>query len=128
MGNGASLEQKAMRAVHSKKTLSEVVAVMMPVYYTEEPVTPKDIALATANWEMILDDSSPAYIDIQNRGSELSTCIMFFYETFYGRLFDVHPVCNLLYIIAVFCILKYEYVYRCVNQCLKQECNLKANF
>ena len=95
MGTGASLEEKAIKAVHTKKTLKEVVSFMMPLYYTEEPVTPQDIALATANWEMILDDSSPAYVDIQNRGSELSSCIMFFYETFYRRLFDVHPVCTM---------------------------------
>ena len=97
MGHGASLEQAAINAVYSKKSLRDVVAVMMPVYYTEVPVSPEDLTLANANWEMILDDTSPVFIDISNRGSNLSSCIMFFYDTFYRRLFDVHPVSSSKY-------------------------------
>ena len=91
MGGGASTDQ-TMSAVYVKRTLKEVVAVMMPVYYTEDGVSTEDFALAQANWEMILDDTSPVYLELKKNGTEMSSCIMFFYDTFYKRLFDVHPV------------------------------------
>ena len=92
MGHGASFEQDAIDAVYRKKSIKDVVALMMPVYYTEVPVSHEDVVLAKANWEMILNDTSPVFIDIQNEGSDMASCMQFFYETFYGRLFDIHPV------------------------------------
>ena len=96
MGGGASNEQANMSAVYAKRsTLKEVVAIMMPIYYTDALVTPEDFVLASDNWDnMILNDQSPVYLEMKRNGSEYSSCVVFFYETFYKRLFDVHPVSN----------------------------------
>ena len=93
MGGGASTEQANMSAVYAKRsTLKEVVAIMMPIYYTDALVTPEDFVLASANWDMILNDQSPVYLELKKSRFEYSSCVVFFYETFYARLFDVHPV------------------------------------
>ena len=93
MGGGASNEQANMSAVYAKRsTLKEVVAIMMPIYYTDALVTPEDFVLASANWDMILNDQSPVYLELKKSRFEYSSCVVFFYETFYARLFDVHPV------------------------------------
>ena len=93
MGGGASTEQVNMSAVYAKRsTFKEVVAIMMPIYYTEAMVTPEDFVLASANWDMVLNDHSPVYLELKEKGSDFSSCVVFFYETFYARMFDVHPV------------------------------------
>ena len=53
MGSGASTAGH-MKAIYSKKTIKEVVQVMMPVYYTEDSVSEADFALANDSWTMIL--------------------------------------------------------------------------
>lgn len=67
---------------------------LMPVYYTKEPVTSIDVANARIAWGMILDDTSPAFkqYKAENAFCSSSSCIMFFYDAFYERLFNVHPV------------------------------------
>ena len=52
---------------------------------------------------MIQKDTSPEYMRIKGEekakgiaeGTGISSsCIMWFYDTFYKRLFDVHPTCR----------------------------------
>ena len=92
MGHGASAELQSVSPVFHKKAIKEVVALMMPLFYTEDNVSEEDLKLAGAAWELILDDQSPVFIEKKLSGSVAPSCMMFFYDTFYKRLFDVHPV------------------------------------
>ena len=61
MGSGGSTNH--MEAAQSKRSIEDVVNVMMPVYYTSVPVSDHDHMLATKSWDLILDDKSPVYIE-----------------------------------------------------------------
>ena len=67
---------------------------MMPLYYTTDPVTLADLNIAKEIWSMILDDSAPEYVRLRenDEGNQFPSCVMFFYDAFYHRLFDIHPV------------------------------------
>ena len=69
---------------------------MMPVYYDPSPIAASDIELAKQSWVHIRDNLSQVFLDKQSIDMEFSkkysTCIDWFVSTFFGRLFDVHPV------------------------------------
>ena len=97
MGHGASVDI-ASYGFH-KKSIKDVVALMMPVFYTEEIVSDNDVMVASASWDLVLDDQAPTYIALKANGSTIPSSIMLFYDTFYKRLFDIHPVCNTLVLV-----------------------------
>jgi hemoglobin-like flavoprotein len=74
------------------------VSIVMPMYYTREEVSPGDLVLARASWNLILSDGAPAFVKARENPdfTELS-CLTYFYTTFYGRLFDIHPACKSLF-------------------------------
>ena len=68
---------------------------MLPVYYRSEKLTPSEISLAKNTWDNISNDKSPAYVvNIADPDfhKKYPTCIDWFTDLFYGRLFDIHPV------------------------------------
>lgn len=98
MGGGQSAN--VLHATQNKRSIADVVGVMFPVYYTESEVTESDHKLANETWDLILDDTSPLYMEGQKDpafAAEYGSCIMFFYDTFYRRLFDVHPMCKAMF-------------------------------
>lgn len=82
-----------------KASEAEVVKLMMPVYFTQERLTPEERKLAKASWDSIVNDKSPEYIS--RRGTEgfpYNCCVTFFYDSFYTRLFDIHPMSRQLFV------------------------------
>ena len=110
MGGGISREQATMyEDIQLRKfdiSDMDVINLMMPVYYTKSPVTDIDILKAKTAWDMVLHDTSPKFLLYKN-GDELQSiskdansppsCMMWFYDTFYQRLFDVHPTSRALF-------------------------------
>ena len=73
----------------------ELINLMMPVFYTELPLTESDVVLAKASWRMITDDTAPGFLALKGTpGFDFPSCIMYFFDNFYSRLFDVHPMCR----------------------------------
>jgi hemoglobin-like flavoprotein len=110
MGSGG-LSAKQMRG--SEK---EIIVLMMPVYYSEflfhlfpcvdiflsahnAVVSDRELSLAKASWNLIIEDKSPAYVQqkASNPNFDHASCISWFYSVFYDRLFDVHPMCRPLF-------------------------------
>ncbi len=92
----------------------EVVDLMMPVYYVRTDVTPDDIQIATKAWESILQSKSSAYLTMLKKTSIKQNdlpCIIWFYDTFYNRLFDVHPVSFRLFICEFNHLLSFIIIY-----------------
>ena len=89
MGSGSS-------ARFVEGTNNEIVAIMMPVYYVEETVSPEDLKLASASWQMIINDTSPEFKRKRTTDPDFTqpSCISWFFNSFYTRLFDVHPLCR----------------------------------
>lgn len=90
MGSGVSRLSQNNQLL---KTEEEIVRLMMPVYYSEDPITDEEYDLALNSWRMILNNSSPEFLaNKKNVNFPYPTCIIFFYNSFYDRLFDIHPV------------------------------------
>ncbi len=59
-----------------------------------------DLSVARQKWNMILNDTSSYFQKMKGTpGYEQTSCISLFYDSFYSRLFDVHPVRNLLFML-----------------------------
>ena len=93
MGGGAS------NARYMNGNQDEIVAIMMPVYYIHDAVvTEDDLREATVTWNMITEDSE----EFKRRKAtdpEFThfSCVSWFFNNFYSRLFDVHPLCRSLF-------------------------------
>ena len=94
-----SLPSSTNKSKHSlNRSAAEVVRLMMPVYYTTENITYEDRKLAKATWNLVVNDTSPEYLARKGKADfHCQCCVSFFYDTFYTRLFDVHPICRPLF-------------------------------
>ncbi len=106
MGGTASAPEgsvhKSKRTANSlQKNLQDVVRLMMPVFYSSDNITDEELTAAQRSWEMILNNTAPAFVEKRKSDSEFrmkfTTCIMYFAEVFYARLFDVHPMARNLF-------------------------------
>eukprot|EP01031_Cornospumella_fuschlensis_P026971 gene26971-32586_t len=97
MGGTASTVSKV--AVDLQKSEKEVVKLMMPVYYIPDTITPEERALAARTWNLILDDKAPQYLHNKatNPDFHYNSSVTFFYDSFYIRLFDIHPMSRQLF-------------------------------
>jgi len=103
MGGGASTSKSAYEVARKfKRSDMDIVKLMMPVYFVEDRVDVRDIDLAKGVWTMIIDEKNPNFerqklagLEAGAEGEDLPTsCMMWFYDIFYKRLFDVHPTCR----------------------------------
>jgi hypothetical protein len=79
-----------------KRSVKEMVRLMMPVYYLDVHELSSGETLQAADaWNLIMSDTSPEYLKRKaNESPEefpYESCMMFFYDSFYKRLFDIHP-------------------------------------
>jgi hemoglobin-like flavoprotein len=83
---------------HENINLQMCVKIVMPLYYTTDPVTTEDLARAKKSWNLIVDDESRAFktAKLDPNFTEIS-CLSYFYTVFYNRLFDIHPCCKPLF-------------------------------
>ncbi len=54
--------------------------------------------LASDAWNLILNDKAPEFLAKKGtQGFEYMSSVIFFYDTFYARLFDIHPMARALF-------------------------------
>jgi hypothetical protein len=82
-----------------EKTEDDMIRLMMPLYYTTTPITDRDRLLASKTWQLILDNESPEFIHQKqtNPAFSYNQCAEFFFDSFYFRLFDIHPASRKLF-------------------------------
>ncbi|RYH04780.1 hypothetical protein EON65_46520 [archaeon] len=81
-----------------EKNEGEIIRLMLPVYFMDLPLTDHELELANANWKSILTNTSSEFMERRKDPNfPHPTCIMFFYNSFYGRFFDIHPVARDLF-------------------------------
>lgn len=80
-------------------TEEEILLLMMPVYYIHNAeITPEDIQLAKAGWNLVITNQAPLFVAKKGTpGFEYKSCISWFYTTYYDRLLDIHPSCRPLF-------------------------------
>ena len=91
MGGGNS--KSAVQAKALGKHESEIVRLMMPIYYTSEDITVEERKIAESSWQQILNDTTPEF-QLRKKDPEFKfdSSVIFFYDSFYARLFDIHPM------------------------------------
>lgn len=99
MGGGSSTPINTRSSVNLAQTEEMIVRLMMPVYYNDEPITPEEHEAAHNSWKLILNNTSPEFLHAKRNDPNFQypTCIMYFYNSFYNRLFDIHPLARDLF-------------------------------
>jgi len=96
MGAASSLGQSSKLL---KSAEADVVKLMMPVYYSLKELSIEERKLAKSTWDLIVHDKSPEFLS--NKGKpefHYTCCVSFFYDSFYTRLFDIHPMSRQLFV------------------------------
>lgn len=97
-GNSKNDRKSASGTSNLLKSEEDIVRLMMPVYYNEEPITQDELDIAHNSWKLILNNTSPEFMARKKDPSfTFPTCIMYFYNSFYDRLFDIHPLAKDLF-------------------------------
>ena len=70
---------------------------MLPVYFISSELTVEEMKIAEQSWAMLSSTSCPTYFEAKEHAIAAGlpyppTSSLWFAETFYDRLFDVHPV------------------------------------
>lgn len=97
MGGGNSTATAHAKALGKHE--NEIVRLMMPIYYTSDDVTPEERKIASDSWHLILNDITPEF-DTRKRSDpefKFDSSVTFFYDSFYARLFDIHPMSRELF-------------------------------
>jgi len=77
---------------------AQLVKLMMPVYFSCEGLTVEERKLARYSWDLVTTDKSPEFLNLQNQPDfRYQSCVTFFHDSFYIRLFDVHPMSQQLF-------------------------------
>jgi sulfur relay (sulfurtransferase) DsrC/TusE family protein len=74
--------------------------IVMPPYYIEDAfLSEEEMTHIRESWQLIMDDKAAGYLKSKEEGdlSEEHSGVVFFYESFYKRLFDVHPSSRTLF-------------------------------
>lgn len=95
----ARVKTAAAKHAEEKKNIEEIVAFVMPVYYTKAPITPEELDAATKVWKMVVNNRCAHFDQMKKDDPEIKheNVLDYFYEIFYTRQFDVHPTCKPLF-------------------------------
>jgi hemoglobin-like flavoprotein len=106
MGSSPSTTAAIARAAEqlqneqAKKTEEEIAQFVMPIFYTKDQITTEELAAATAAWKLIVNNKAKYFLAKKAADPDrypMMTCMEYFYDVFYNRLFDVHPSCKPLF-------------------------------
>jgi hypothetical protein len=90
------MSTKKSSSIHQHQ-LSTLIDSMMPSYYDPSEIIEVHHNLARRSWDLILNDTAPAFLlskleQSKEGDARATSAITLFFDLFYGRLFDVHPV------------------------------------
>lgn len=90
---------KSTNATSLHRNEVEVVKLMMPVYFNDDPVTQEEKEAAAMSWKAILENTAPEYLRQKKLDPNFphQSSIVYFYNSFYARLFDIHPLAKDLF-------------------------------
>ena len=60
-------------------------------------INDQDAINAKRSWELVTNDTCEEFVKMKAAGGAKSSCLAWFYDTFYDRLFDVHPSSRALF-------------------------------
>ena len=91
-GSGLASHLQCIAALRKEET--EIVKMMMPVYYDESNLSEEEFEAACTSWNLILENKAKRFIQQKKRDENFphTTSFSFFHHVFYSRLHDVHPI------------------------------------
>jgi hypothetical protein len=127
------------------KEYKDIVLLMMPVYFCSDALSAEHVAKARKEWVSIIHSTAQGYVTEKKAAADASadaaandlvgeakafayrSSVEMFYETFYSRLFDIHPLAKDLFVDSkskgrflvkmiryYMCICVRVYVYMCI--------------
>lgn len=77
----------------------EVIALLMPLFYTKAPMTPTELSEANRIWQIIVRNQSKHFAALKAANASLAPKLAseYLHLVFYNRLFEVHPGCRGLF-------------------------------
>jgi hypothetical protein len=102
MGGSVSTNVPEISEKVSAKTTdieAEIMRFVVPIYYTDAPITSKEMEEATKVWKLITNSKSEVFLKLKREtaGFEYENCVEYFFHLLYTRLFDIHPHCRGLF-------------------------------
>ena len=95
MGSGSSTTARHKELGRSQHA---IVKLMMPLYFDPIDCTPEEHKMAEDCWNLVLTDKTPEFLAKKGtEGFPYTSCVTFFYDNFYVRLFDIHPAAKELF-------------------------------
>jgi len=69
------------------------LAVVYPAYFTNDEITEQDVKLTTASWQIVMNgEETEAFLIHKNDPTfQHATCLTWFFDSFYGRFFELAP-------------------------------------
>lgn len=94
---GRSMSRSHATSLHRNE--QDIVKLMMPVYYNDEKVGADEKESATNVWKAILNNNAPEFLRQKKIDPKFphASAIVYFYNSFYARLFDIHPLAKDLF-------------------------------
>ena len=81
----------------------DVIRLMMPVYFTSDDATEKDLEYFRECWNAIVLNHCPQYKRMyRTYKTNCETCLSWFFHIFFHRLFLVHPSCKAIFSKEIF--------------------------
>lgn len=92
MGIASSVHLGVLKERIAGKSESDLVKLLLPLYYSDVPFAPNEFQHIVDSWQMILNNTAPGYISaLQENLTAEASCSTFFHGLFYQRLFDTQP-------------------------------------
>lgn len=94
---GRSMSRSHATSLHRNE--QDIVKLMMPVYYNDEKVGADEKESAANVWKAILNNNAPEFLRQKKIDPKFPhpSAIVYFYNSFYARLFDIHPLAKELF-------------------------------
>jgi hypothetical protein len=77
------------------RNIEEMSAVLLPIYYVSDPISPQEKEKALRSWKVIASGQAAEFYRLKRADPETITCstpIEFFGNRFVQRFFEVHPI------------------------------------
>jgi hypothetical protein len=83
----------------SNPSFDLAISLVLPVYYTSTPFSIDEREAAIAAWNSITKNKCEAFLTLKYANPDLpfENCLDYFVHTFHTRLFDVHPICRIIF-------------------------------
>lgn len=97
MGGSVSTNvAKIASGISENASESNITLMLMPIYFTSEPIQPDEKEAALEAWRILSCDESVEFKRMKKEDPKLpcDTCVEYFGQEFYRRLLKVHPTCQ----------------------------------